>query len=228
MKAILFSLTILTLASTASAQKNRQGTPSASKENVKFLEDISIEVGPSQAVYTITNSRPANNQTQGFETRTAGIDIEHSNPLQFKYAVLMDTRVEDIHNLDLFQQIDNWYGVAYRMGGTDHDGIDCSAFTQTLYSAVYNRSIPRTAREQFDACTPVQREELKEGDLVFFNTGGGVSHVGFFLQGSKFVHASSSGVMISDLNENYWSSHFLNGGRLNDSAAVVPVPVSAR
>jgi murein DD-endopeptidase / murein LD-carboxypeptidase len=55
---------------------------------------------------------------------------------------------------------------------------------------------------------------LKEGDLVFFNTTGGVSHVGVYLQNNKFVHASTSGgVMISDLDESYWAKRFIGIGR---------------
>jgi lipoprotein Spr len=51
---------------------------------------------------------------------------------------------------------------------------------------------------------------LQEGDLVFFNTRGGVSHVGFYLQNNKFVHAASSGgVMVSDLNDEYWDKRFI-------------------
>ncbi len=74
--------------------------------------------------------------------------------------------------------------------------------------------MPRTAREQFKATHQISRTELKEGDLVFFNTSGGVSHVGIYLQNNKFVHAASSaGVMISDLYDNYWSSKFLGAGR---------------
>jgi hypothetical protein len=56
-------------------------------------------------------------------------------------------------------------------------------------------------KDQYKATRRISRTELKEGDLLFFNTRGGVSHVGIYLQNNKFVHASVSGVMISDMFE---------------------------
>ena len=78
------------------------------------------------------------------------------------------------------------------LGGTTKKGIDCSALTSSLLLAVYGFDIPRTARQQYDATEHIDKDELKEGDLVFFNTHGGVSHVGVYLENDYFVHASSS------------------------------------
>ena len=100
-------------------------------------------------------------------------------------------------------------------------GVDCSAFTQNLDAAIFNIALPRTAKEQYDACQKISVTEAREGDLVFFNTKGGVSHVGIYLQNNKFVHASSSGgVMISDLNEPYWKKRFLKAGRPDSSLSM--------
>jgi hypothetical protein len=85
---------------------------------------------------------------------------------------------------------------------------------QILFSSVYGVSIPRTAHEQYKATTRVSRTELKEGDMVFFNTRGGVSHVGFYLQNNKFVHASTGGVTISDLFDPYYLRRFVGVGRV--------------
>ena len=118
-----------------------------------------------------------------------------------------------MQNASLYTGIDEWLGTRYRLGGTTKDGIDCSAFVQILYITQFGINIPRTAREQYDATNRISRTELKEGDLVFFNTQGGVSHVGLYLQNNKFVHASSSGVTISDLFEPYWERRFIGVGR---------------
>ena len=68
---------------------------------------------------------------------------------------------------------------------------------------------------------PVSRSEAREGDLVFFNTTGGISHVGFYLQNNKFVHASSSdGVTVSDLDEGYWSRRVVGFGRYENNGFV--------
>ncbi|MES2882576.1 MAG: NlpC/P60 family protein, partial [Bacteroidota bacterium] len=67
----------------------------------------------------------------------------------------------------------------------------------------------------------VAPQDIKEGDLVFFNTTGGVSHVGIYLHNNKFMHASSSGVTISDLYDEYWMRRFMGVGRVEDAAASV-------
>jgi lipoprotein Spr len=75
--------------------------------------------------------------------------------------------------------------------------------------------LPRTSREQAAYCKEIQKEELKEGDLVFFNTGRGISHVGLYMANNKFVHASTSmGVVISSLDEPYWKRRYVKSGRL--------------
>jgi len=102
------------------------------------------------------------------------------------------------------------------MGGFTNDCIDCSAFTQIILKDVYQVTLPRTSQEQYNACEKIELEDLREGDLVFFNTSGNdVSHVGVYLLNNKFVHAATSGgVMISDLNEKYWQPKFRGAGRV--------------
>jgi hypothetical protein len=140
--------------------------------------------------------------------------IENCSSLQFKYALLMDTEVESISNLPLYDFIDNWWGTRYRYGGRDRSGIDCSAFCGKLMSDIYGISMERTAREQFRQCEKIANEDLKEGDLVFFNTRGGISHVGFYLSNNYFVHSSvHSGVTISSLTDDYYGKKFICGGR---------------
>lgn len=151
------------------------------------------------------------------ESRANGVygHIENSTELQFKYAILLDQPVEYLTNLSLLQFIEEWWGTRYRYGGNTKQGIDCSAFTCNLASSVFGKQLPRTARQQFDAAQKIPAEYLQEGDLVFFNTRGGISHVGVYLRNNKFVHASTSGgVMISDLNEEYFRKRFVGAGRL--------------
>jgi lipoprotein Spr len=72
------------------------------------------------------------------------------------------------------------------------------------------------AKDQYKVTRHISRTELKEGDLLFFNTRSGVSHVGIYLQNNKFVHASVSGVMISDMFEPYYVKHFIAAGRVTN------------
>lgn len=149
------------------------------------------------------------------ESNPAVNAIELATNIQLKYSIMLDTEVESVQSIQLFQLIDEWYGTRYQYGGSTKKGIDCSAFTQVIYNHIFGISLPRTAREQFQICKPISRTQLQQGDLVFFNTRGGVSHVGMYLQNNKFVHASSSGgVMISDLFEEYWMRKFIGVRRL--------------
>lgn len=144
------------------------------------------------------------------------------SPLQIKYAELLNADYSTMSNIPMFEFIDEWYGTRYRLGGTTKKGIDCSALTQYLFSFVYGLTIPRTAREQYRYSSRISRTELQEGDLVFFNTRGGVSHVGVYLQNNKFVHAAtSSGVMISDLYDDYWARRFIGVGRVEKEDTIM-------
>lgn len=144
--------------------------------------------------------------------------LDNVSRQQFKYSILLDVEVEKIQNVELYDLIDEWLGTPHRIGGFSKRGIDCSGFAQNLVGAIYGIYMTRTAREQYDQCAPISREELQEGDLIFFNTGRGISHVGVYLHNDKFVHAStSSGVIISDMKEAYWAKRFVGAGRLPNS-----------
>ncbi|WP_442957453.1 NlpC/P60 family protein [Photobacterium sp. S4TG1] len=110
----------------------------------------------------------------------------------------------------------NWKGTPYRYGGSSKKGIDCSAFVQVGYSAVYQKSLPRTTLELVKRGKQVKRNNAKEGDLVFFRTGRNSRHVGIYLGNSEFLHASQSkGVIISRLDNPYWRRHFWQIRRLD-------------
>jgi lipoprotein Spr len=80
---------------------------------------------------------------------------------------------------------------------------------------VYGTVLSRTARSQYQECDKIKKENLREGDLVFFKTHRGVSHVGVYLANGYFTHASTSnGVMISSLDEEYYSKRYIGGGRI--------------
>ena len=153
--------------------------------------------------------------------KPVGLATEFCSSLQFKYAQLLNRNVELVTNTSLLGFIDEWWGTKYRYGGTTKKGIDCSSFTGLLMGSVFGFTLPRTARQQYAACSKLKKDDMLEGDLVFFNTRGGVSHVGIYLGDGFFVHSSSSaGVTINSLNENYYSRKFIGGGRIeNDQYA---------
>jgi lipoprotein Spr len=149
------------------------------------------------------------------------IGIELSAPLQFKYAILLDVPVEMINDNKMLELIESWYGTKYRFGGDSRQGVDCSGFTRAFMSAYYDVELSRRSEDQYLQCTKVKKKKLRQGDLVFFKTRGakgGISHVGVYLCNNKFVHAAtSSGVMISDLDEDYYKARFVGGGRIKEN-----------
>ena len=122
----------------------------------------------------------------------------------------------------LLELVDDWYGTRYRYGGTNKSGIDCSAFVQAIYVSAFAVSLPRTARDQYLNSRIISATEMKTGDLVFFNTTGGISHVGIYLQNNKFVHASSAyGVTISDMFDPFYIKRFIGIGRIEKPEAKI-------
>jgi cell wall-associated NlpC family hydrolase len=106
-------------------------------------------------------------------------------------------------------------GTAYVFGGTSKSGFDCSGFTKYVYAGS-GISLPRTSFDQFASGTPVSMDNLQPGDLVFFSTyAKGASHVGIYIGGGRFVHASnpSSGVKVSSLSESFYASRYLGARR---------------
>ena len=151
---------------------------------------------------------------ESMEALSAKLSEEELN-IQHKYAGLLQISPSTISNIVLLESIDEWYGTRYLYGGTTKRGIDCSAFVRAALKDAFGFELPRTAREQYHASRRVSTTELKEGDLVFFNTRGGVSHVGIYLRNNKFVHSSTSrGVTISDLHDSYYMNRFIGGGRI--------------
>jgi cell wall-associated NlpC family hydrolase len=146
----------------------------------------------------------------------AGNGIEDASNLQFKYSILLNDEVERVDDTRLLAAVDEWYGVRYRYGGTSKTGIDCSGFTSTIYQSAYRINLSRISTDQYKESKHVSREELKEGDLVFFNIRGrGVSHVGIYLRNNKFIHASlRDGVRVDDLSTGFYHDHFVSGGRV--------------
>jgi len=118
----------------------------------------------------------------------------------------------------LKRHYEKWRGTPYEDGGLSRLGIDCSGYTVLVYRDLFGLSLPRTAWEQAESGREVSRTALKTGDLVFFNTGRSKKHVGIYLDGDQFIHASlSKGVTLSSLDDSYWSEKYWKAIRLQSS-----------
>ncbi|CAN5332440.1 NlpC/P60 family protein [soil metagenome] len=133
-----------------------------------------------------------------------------------KYSAILGIDKSEIQNGRLYAFVDQWIGTPYKYGGVDKDGVDCSALAQLLEQQVYGINIPRTTGQQIGIIKRKYEEELREGDLVFFDFDGKkFSHVGVYLQNGCVVHASSSrGVIIVKLHDPSMYSHFSRCGSI--------------
>jgi cell wall-associated NlpC family hydrolase len=115
----------------------------------------------------------------------------------------------------LREETQAWEGVPHRLGGTDRRGIDCSGFVRAVYKNVFYLELPRTTEEQVKEGDFVGRLDLRAGDLVFFRQPDSQRHVGIYLSGNEFVHASKSkGIIISEMNRHYWGKYYWTARRI--------------
>lgn len=134
---------------------------------------------------------------------------------------VLQTTAEDIvvdTNLDLRQQIIDYskklIGIKYVYGGSSTKGFDCSGFVSYVYKK-FGMTLPRASKDMGSGGTSVKKADLQMGDLVFFDTNGGlngINHVGIYIGSGKFIHASSSigrKVTISSLNDKYYSKTYM-------------------
>ena len=179
-----------------------------------FLDNVAVLPGEVKLAGVKVTAPPV---AETESKKNVGITYDAALSLPNKYANLLGVAPTSLTNLELLAQMEKWYGTQYCFGGSTDSCIDCSSFTQVILRDVYNVKIPRNSQQQFDASTKIETENLKEGDLVFFNTVSAsmiITHVGVYVCNNKFVHASTSkGVTINDLSEKYFAKAFRGAGR---------------
>ncbi|WP_426669474.1 C40 family peptidase [Mucilaginibacter sp. McL0603] len=167
---------------------------------------LSLSICAVQAQTKVTPPQPA--ATEKAPDEQDGLVKEY-------FSQIMGVALSTTSNVKLFQFVYDWVGTPYHFGGESRKGIDCSAFTKEVYSKVFNLTIKRNSRDIFSMVSPVSKDDLKEGDLVFFKIHSrSISHIGIYLGNNRFAHASSRGVAISSLDDSYYSRYFYKGGRL--------------
>jgi len=114
---------------------------------------------------------------------------------------------------EIVSTAESFVGLPYQWGGTFPDkGFDCSGLTMAVYE-MNGLNLPRTSGEQFGAGTPVKRNELAKGDLVFFAVSGGekVTHVGVYAGDGRFIHAPGKGqtIRMDSLSDTYYAKSYI-------------------
>lgn len=161
-----------------------------------------------------------------FDTKTAALqralDLQKRGWIEAYYIVspLSDSRRTDTAanlQVELVRTAHQFIGTPYRWGGVSaKTGFDCSGLTMTVYR-LNGLHLPRSARSQFRAGRAVSKGDLRQGDLVFFATArrSRVSHVGIYIGGGRFVHASGRGkdIRTAALNSSYFKRRYLGARR---------------
>ncbi|HBO77760.1 MAG TPA: peptidase P60, partial [Cupriavidus sp.] len=113
-------------------------------------------------------------------------------------------------------------GVRYRFGGNSPEsGLDCSGFVRYVFNDTFGFMLPRRSVEMSQVGATVAANDLRPGDLVFFNTMRHTfSHVGIYIGDNKFVHAPSTGskIRVDDMRAAYWVTRYNGARRIDDSA----------
>lgn len=171
--------------------------------------------GASEEDYTVYKKKGPSveySSISGIEKKSL---INQSN-LELLTNIISEYKSSTIDRDAVMTKIIELINTPYLWGGTSTYGIDCSAFVQTVFKMALNIDLPRTSIMQSTVGEEVKREDLRFGDLIFFNTmGRRISHVGIYLGESVFAHSSSSGgVKTSSLNEDYYNSRFVTARRV--------------
>lgn len=150
--------------------------------------------------------------------RTSAPRLDYQALARASILLGVDINLEDNHKLYL--EAADWIGTPYRGGGDSKRGTDCSGMVYQIYRKVYRTQVPRNSEELKNKSNKIAKRNLKEGDLVFFSSNRSkkkVAHVGIYLKNGKFIHSSTNrGVIVSRLGEDYYSRHWICGGRMKD------------
>jgi len=161
-------------------------------------------------------SREAEEEARETDKKPDAAEVERIKSGARDFRKEKNPAIKPLDQSRMMREISKFMGTPYQLGGTNDAGIDCSAYTMTVYKNAVGMTLPRTSAAQSKLGEEVRFEELKFGDLIFFNTTGeSASHVGIYLGDDLFAHASVSfGVTISSLESFYYKNRFEKAKRL--------------
>lgn len=111
-----------------------------------------------------------------------------------------------------------WLDTPYAFGRSDKGkATDCSGMVMVVFENTIGCKLPRNSAKQAEFCDEIKHiRDIKPGDLVFFitNSGSKINHVGIMVDRQKFIHASSHGVVVSNMESDYYKTHFIKYGRV--------------
>ena len=162
------------------------------------------------------SSKEAEEEVRENDKKPDAKEIERINNGARDFRKEKNEALKPLDQSKMMREISKYMGVSYVLGGSGMDGMDCSGYTMTVFKNSIGKQLPRSSAEQSKLGKPVDFNELKFGDLIFFNTTGDkASHVGIYLGDDLFAHASVSlGVTISSLQSSYYSKRYESARRI--------------
>jgi LysM repeat protein len=159
-----------------------------------LLSDGRIKIGQTLVIPGLAGNR----EGAGTDTSLSMADTENS------------TSSPGLLTLKILESAFKFLNTPYSYGKSSKDGTDCSGLTKMVYEDV-GITLPHSSREQFKIGDRTTIDEAKPGDLVFFQRGGKIRHVGIYIGDNKFIHASSEArkVVVADLDDSYFRRHFV-------------------
>lgn len=215
---ILFVLTVFLFAScTSTTQSQRYNKPESSDEdNSTSSVRFTSKDEESESTETFAN---VGDTLAGFDEMPVEDHPVNTNEIIDRFSKHENISAALTTREKILFEIITLLDTPYLYGGVSENGIDCSAFTQQVFSNSVGVNLPRTAREQFGIGESVGRKnDLKFGDLLFFNTTtrSYPGHVGIYIGENLFAHASRSlGVTVSSLKSTYYDNRFIGARRVN-------------
>ena len=139
----------------------------------------------------------------------------------YSYFVKHGVAIDSLSNQKLYNEVYGWLGAPYCYAGKTKYGVDCSGFVTQIYRIIYSIKLGGGAGDIYKLVKPVEKKDLREGDLVFFKISHSyISHVALYLSNNKIVHATTGyGVRIDDLNTPYYYRYYYSAGRIDTTQA---------
>lgn len=195
---------------TEKSEYRTDGVRFSSKHVEEEIKEDNRKVDVSSVVKRFSSHPPVEKESKPLTKDaepTTNVDAHETN---------VENQTEPLNKQKMMDVILTYLGTPYKYGGETKDGIDCSAFTSQVYSKSENITLPRSTDAQINEGTPVSYDDLKFGDLLFFNTTGkNPSHVGIYIGDKLFAHASEAfGVTISSLESLYYKKHYTEARRI--------------
>ncbi|EOH6330861.1 C40 family peptidase [Citrobacter koseri] len=201
-----------TQSKTASTSKKRIASPAKTTKTSKTASRRSKPATTQTAAVTWTEKCTPRKGHKPHCVKVKGAPLAIADARKAKMQKATNTAMNKLMN-----QI----GKPYRWGGTSpRTGFDCSGLVYYAYKDLVKFRIPRTANEMYHLrdAAPIERGELKNGDLVFFRTQGRgtADHVGVYVGNGKFIQSPRSGqeIQITSLSEDYWQRHYVGARRV--------------